>query len=527
VLLATWSARAQLPDALDDPFVLDVAPSYISVTRIATDGSGSWIAVWDRWDAVGGEPDIVYSRSVDGGLTWSAPAPVDANAGSDTSYDQAPLLAMDGTGTAVVVWNRDADVAFARSTDGGLTWSAPTLLAGSANTFGHDIATDGAGTWVVTWTAEPADYEIQVVRSTDGGASWSAPTGVSGAILVTPVAHVAASATGTFLVAWDGVSIARSTDAGATWAPPVFIGLGAQGPRVATDGSGTWLVVARTFDFPFSSSVYRSLDDGASWNPAIPLSGWFVDVVVDGSGVLLVGGSPVPGPAILLRRSNDSGLTWAGPVIAKVPVSQFATDGAGGWIAMGSTLSGDNDSTIVVTGGRTVCPLAPLDGCRLAPAGGKLKMKQSSLKSRDKLAWNWKRGEAVSSEDLGDPTSTDSYAFCVYDATGNPVAAASIPAGGTCGTTPCWTEVIMGFNYRNLATVPDGVKMLKVRHGDVGTPTIAVKAAGERLMLPLLDPADLQLPITAQASATTGTCWEDTYSSALVNKPGGFKARAD
>jgi len=72
----------------------------------------------------------------------------------------------------------------ARSTDGGVTWTAPAALNTDANTdLGDDgapqLTTDSLGTWVAVWDssafADPfrPDFHILVARSMDGGATWA------------------------------------------------------------------------------------------------------------------------------------------------------------------------------------------------------------------------------------------------------------------------------------------------------------------------------------------------------------------
>jgi hypothetical protein len=43
---------------------------------VTTDGQGTWVAVWDSTDSLGGtigtDGDILVARSTDGGLTWTA-----------------------------------------------------------------------------------------------------------------------------------------------------------------------------------------------------------------------------------------------------------------------------------------------------------------------------------------------------------------------------------------------------------------------------------------------------------------------
>ena len=59
--------------------------------QVTTDGAGNWVAVWHSNDSLGGtigtDADILVSRSTDAGGTWTAPAPLNTNAGSDSGDD--------------------------------------------------------------------------------------------------------------------------------------------------------------------------------------------------------------------------------------------------------------------------------------------------------------------------------------------------------------------------------------------------------------------------------------------------------
>jgi hypothetical protein len=80
--------------------------------------------------------------------------------------------------------------------------------------------------------------------------------------------------------------------------------------------------------------------------------------------------------------------------------------------------------------------------------------------SRDRLTWKWVKGAATTPADFGDPTLATDYRLCVYDATGDGaalIAAADIPAGGTCAGTPCWKATTRGFRYRDKAATPDAI----------------------------------------------------------------------
>jgi hypothetical protein len=298
---------------------------------VTADGLGTWVAVWDSTDSLGGtigtDGDILAARSTDGGVTWSAAAALDPNADSDAGDDYSPQVTADGLGTWVAVWDstdalggtigRDGDILVARSTDGGATWSAAAALAPNADTDSGDdlfaqVTTDGLGTWVAVWHSFDRlgppigwDGDILVSRSTDGGASWSSP-----AALNTNAGNDAGDdlypqlttdGHGTWIATWDSadslvqtigtdgdILAARSTDGGVTWSAPAALNSNAGGdagddftPQVATDGQGTWVAVWESSDTlggtigsdndilraVLDPSIYQDTDSSSSFDP--------------------------------------------------------------------------------------------------------------------------------------------------------------------------------------------------------------------------------------------------------------------
>lgn len=244
----TWS----VPAPLNTDAPVDLRSDYLP--QIATNGSGTWITAWESRRnnypiaATAGDYEISYSRSTDDGVTWSAPAPLNANALTDTSYDLSPRLATDAAGNWVAVWTSnwsptgtgDDDIVFARSVNNGITWSMPAALHFDA---AYDTRIDSApsigcanGLFSVASEARQktgtsgSDCDILYCKSGNGGASWSS----LGAVNPNPGTDtvddrspcVAACTGGASLIAWlagpsanEGAMIteAPTTTAAADW----------------------------------------------------------------------------------------------------------------------------------------------------------------------------------------------------------------------------------------------------------------------------------------------------------------------
>src|SRR5438552_683341 len=87
--------------------------------QIAVDSKGNINVVWDE----SGIFDIFFSRSTDGGVTFSPRKNISNNAGSSVF----PQIAADSNGNINVVWEDSTPgnfcILFTRSSDGGITFS--------------------------------------------------------------------------------------------------------------------------------------------------------------------------------------------------------------------------------------------------------------------------------------------------------------------------------------------------------------------------------------------------------------------
>ncbi len=192
-----------------------------SITADPTDSRFVY-AVWDRLTQDNRGP-AVFSRTVDGGLTWE-PVRVIHDPGVN-NQTLGSVIAVLPDGTVINFFNQLIAVGntlagsfqVMRSTDKGVTWSAPIKVADFLGIGTRDPETGAAirdagylgqisvgpqGQLYATW--QDARFSggtrdaIAFVRSLDGGLSWSAPVqvnGVPGVQALTPTVNARADGT--------------------------------------------------------------------------------------------------------------------------------------------------------------------------------------------------------------------------------------------------------------------------------------------------------------------------------------------
>ncbi len=345
---------------------------------------------------------------------------------NQTEFAEAnqPDVAVNGN-RLYAVWedSRDGEeeIYFARSTDGGATWSTNLNISqGVDNAIGLDdpaVAADSTGWVYVVWgnpyPPDPAEYAVYMVRSDDHGQTFETPwmLGYHDAEWYTFVPQVAAEPTGGYVYVvinapWTSdtynIYVRRSADHGENW-PEGWraindvngAGVGEQsffGPQMDIVANGSIVCVAWEDGRNGGMRIYGdcSTDHGANWGAdfAISPSGTeaahpHLALAPDGA---LYAAYQV-GDAIYLRRSTNNGTSWSDPVQAAADVTEgppplhrnwdMAVDGNGtvaiAWMSEKSYITGDqniNLSTSIDDGQSfsTLSGLQDFDGGHEQPA---------------------------------------------------------------------------------------------------------------------------------------------------------------
>ncbi len=163
---------------------------------------------WTQFDVYGSSATtdssiILYSKSTDGGLTFSTPKRISKYAGDCIDSDktvEGAVPAVGPNGDIYVCWSGKNGLMFQKSTDGGTTWLPAEQLI-TATPGGWDYTISGLqrcnglpftfcdlsngpykGTIYVNYSDETNgvnDKDIWIVKSTNGGTTWSAPIRVN------------------------------------------------------------------------------------------------------------------------------------------------------------------------------------------------------------------------------------------------------------------------------------------------------------------------------------------------------------
>lgn len=295
----TWGAPATLSDPL----------GHAEVPRIATNGSSAALVYWNS--SVSDVWQVQFARTTDGGATWS-----NHFALSDTSMaSQVGSIVGVGDHGFVAAFNQHNgsfwDIVTRSTPTDGQTWSAIHRISdGANNSFQPVAATDEAGVVAVEWNVTNGlDYDIYSTSSTDGGLTWDSPTGVVVGQTISFESFLMPAPGGGFTLVWsrdDGAwktlcSKLSSAD-GSTWGASVDMVSGVLGGTYVGAASADGIAV-----------VAYIVDDGTTTSILVTHS---TDGLVTGSTPQTLASTPSVGspaywvPAVSVSAAGNIAVAW-------------------------------------------------------------------------------------------------------------------------------------------------------------------------------------------------------------------------
>lgn len=155
--------------------------------------AGNLYVGWTRWTLT--DSEILLSRSIDDGKTWSKPIEIDSHPGlprDDNGAAEGFAGAVAPDGTLFVVWSQDNNIMLTSSRDGGKSFArarsilhtGPTMFAietlERANGFPQIAVDPRSKRLYVTWSDyRNGDLDVFVSSSGDAGRTWTPATRVN------------------------------------------------------------------------------------------------------------------------------------------------------------------------------------------------------------------------------------------------------------------------------------------------------------------------------------------------------------
>jgi len=368
--------RTNVKVSVENPNRPALPPADISNTRgftslqsgIRIDQGGTVHLVYDDDSAVGaGGSQVFYSKSADGGRTYSAPAVISGS--SRLSIEST--LALDQAGNLYATWldvdeiRGTARVMVSTSSDRGASFSTAVAVSpASDQAEAPTLAVDKSGNVVCAYIDFKSNLGLVFAsRSTDGARSFSSPAQVSGdhQDASTSGVHVAFDSRGAAYLVYNDqqastttINLAVAAD-GRQFSTAAVISdaqVSAFSPAIAIDNTDNIYVAFTDFFFDPAKGenaeivVSRSCDHGSTFSAPVDVSNnagqsLFPSISTDGRGNIGVAWEDTDNNLqadIFVARSVDGGASF------ELPINLSANPG----FSVGPAAVFDNSGSLVV-----------------------------------------------------------------------------------------------------------------------------------------------------------------------------------
>jgi hypothetical protein len=259
------------------------------------------------------KPPMIVRASADGGATFGPEIQICGSGCAHVAWQYDPVVAVTNTGVVYAVWMNEYKIVWAKSTNHGATWTAPTLLSGKISSDKPWMGISKNGTDIYITFTKGTGGDLYEVHSHNGGSSFS-------------TAQVIGTVAGTHYFYSNGFAVLPNGTA---------VMSASQYPNTNR----------QTTTSPISISTFRTTNGGTSWTrvnvdsvfggPSYVTSST-TTLTADAAGTLVVeyGGSTTAGANgnIWVQRSTDGGATWTG--------KQLITPASGGGDASFPAIAG-------------------------------------------------------------------------------------------------------------------------------------------------------------------------------------------
>ena len=273
--------------------------------------------------------DILFKKSSDGGKIWSEEREV-----CKGPNNSQPNIIIDSNGYIHLVWARSAgippkySILYSKSQDGGKTWSEPKeIVSGIKRIFGFSVATAKGNIYIVWSDFNNPPAKIHFIKSENAGSSWTTPKDIvsqDNSMATSPV--ISAINNNVYLVWLDErnglpeIYFKKSKDKGNTWLYDLrltSVTTNSKNPDIFTEDEKIYVVWIDKQNKNNEVYFKKSDDTGNNWSDELRLTDGSADsdfpaVCKDNNGIYVVWSDRRDkNYKIYFKKSDENESTWS------------------------------------------------------------------------------------------------------------------------------------------------------------------------------------------------------------------------